>query len=227
MAPLSTLLSHALVAFTIELDNEFEERFADSGQRARVTSFVMWANFLRFVGDGIAVAELPAAAGIPRARTLSTLGGMERWGYVSVGPDPETTARRLRERARSSSGLGRSPNPRRRGRGCDLARRWPTRSRGAGRSGSGLPRSRSFGSVWNRSPGTSTSRCRSTCRSSAARTGGSTTRSSDGDAKPSRGRRCPRSCPVRSLPTRSSSSAGRSSPCRSAPTLCASSTRAV
>ena len=90
MAPLSTLLSHALVAFTIELDNEFEERFADSGQRARVTSFVMWANFMRFVGDGIAVAELPAAAGIPRARTLSTLGGMERWGYVSVGPDPET-----------------------------------------------------------------------------------------------------------------------------------------
>ena len=50
----------------------------------------MWANFLRFVGDGITVAELPAAAGIPKARTLSTLGGMERWGYVSAGPAPET-----------------------------------------------------------------------------------------------------------------------------------------
>ena len=50
----------------------------------------MWANFLRFVGDGITVAELPEAAGIPKARTLSTLGGMERWGYVSAGPDPET-----------------------------------------------------------------------------------------------------------------------------------------
>ena len=90
MAPLSTLLSHALVALTIEVDNEFERRSRESGRRARVTSFVMWANFLRFVGDGIAVAELPDAAGIPKARTLSTLGGMERWGYVSVGPDPKT-----------------------------------------------------------------------------------------------------------------------------------------
>ena len=89
-APLSTLLSHVLVAFTIELDNEFERRLRDSGQTPRVTSFVMWANFMRFVGDGIAVAELPDAAGIPKARTLSTLGGMERWGYVSVGPNSET-----------------------------------------------------------------------------------------------------------------------------------------
>ncbi len=90
MTHLSTLLSRALVAFTIELDNEFERRLGDSGHAPRVTSLVMWSNFMRFVGDGIAVAELPAAAGIPKARTLSTLGGMERWGYVSVGPDPET-----------------------------------------------------------------------------------------------------------------------------------------
>ena len=226
MAPLSTLLSHALVAFTIELDNEFEERFADSGQRARVTSFVMWANFMRFVGDGIAVAELPAAAGIPRARTLSTLGGMERWGYVSVGPDPRrgaTASGARAEFARTGSFARPPPAVRRQRSGA----RWPTRSRGAGRSGSGPPRSRSFGSVWKRSPCTPRSRCRSTCRSSAARTGGSTTQSSDGSAKPRRRRRCPRSCPVRSSPTRSSSSASRSSPCRSAPTSCASSTRAA
>ncbi len=90
MEPLSTLLSRALVAFTIELDNEFERRLGDSGERARVTSLVMWSNFMRFVGDGISVAELPAATGIPKARTLSTLGGLERWRYVSAGPDPET-----------------------------------------------------------------------------------------------------------------------------------------
>ena len=90
MAHLSTLLSHALVSFTIELDNEFERRLHDSGQAPRVTSFVMWENFLRFVGDGIAVGELPDATGIPKARTLSTLGGMERWRYVTVGPDPDT-----------------------------------------------------------------------------------------------------------------------------------------
>ena len=97
--PLSTLLSHILVAFTVELDNAFERRLRDSGQTPRVTSFVMWANFMRLVGDGITVAELPDATGIPKARTLSTLGGMERWRYVSVGPNSETR--------RDGSGSGR------------------------------------------------------------------------------------------------------------------------
>lgn len=82
---LSTLLSHALLAFTIELDNEFELRFAETGQRARVVSVVMWSNFLRFVGDGTTVHELVQRAGLPRPRMLSTVGGMERWGYVGVG----------------------------------------------------------------------------------------------------------------------------------------------
>lgn len=83
--PLSTLLSQALVAYTIEVDNEFEHRFAQAGGRARVVSVVMWSNFLRFVRDGITVGELPGAAGLPKSRVLSTLGGMERWGYVAVG----------------------------------------------------------------------------------------------------------------------------------------------
>jgi DNA-binding MarR family transcriptional regulator len=87
-APLSTPLSQVLVAHTIELDNEFERRLAKSGGGARVTSLVMWSNFLRFVGDGIAVGELPAAAGLQEARMLSTLGGMERWRYVFVAPPP-------------------------------------------------------------------------------------------------------------------------------------------
>jgi DNA-binding MarR family transcriptional regulator len=85
--PLSTPLSQLLVAFTIELDNEFERRLAETGLGRRTgISLVMWSNFLRFVGDGIAVADLPAAAGTPKARTLSTVGGMERWGFVTVGP---------------------------------------------------------------------------------------------------------------------------------------------
>jgi DNA-binding MarR family transcriptional regulator len=83
--PLSTLLSQALVAFTIELDNEFERRFADSGGGARVTSLTMWSNLLHFVGDGVTVGELVAAVGLPKQHALSRLGGVERWGYVSVG----------------------------------------------------------------------------------------------------------------------------------------------
>jgi hypothetical protein len=85
-APLSTPLSQVLLAFTIELDNEFEHRFAQAGGGARVASLTMWSNFLRLVGDGITVGELPHVAGLQKARMLSMLGGMERWGYVDVAP---------------------------------------------------------------------------------------------------------------------------------------------
>jgi hypothetical protein len=87
--PLSTTLSQLLIAFTIEYDNEFDHRLteADVGRRLPI-SMVMWSNFMRFVGDGITVGELPAAAGIPKSRTLSTMGGMERWRYVFVSAKP-------------------------------------------------------------------------------------------------------------------------------------------
>jgi DNA-binding PadR family transcriptional regulator len=91
VTPLSTPLSQLLIAFTIELDNEFERRFAEAGGSARITSVVMWSNFLRFVGDGITAAELQEAAGLPKARVLLVLGGMERWRYVSLG---SSTAKR-------------------------------------------------------------------------------------------------------------------------------------
>jgi DNA-binding MarR family transcriptional regulator len=89
-APLSTPLSQVLIAFTIELDNEFEHRFAEAGVGRRFgASVVMWSNFLRFVGDGVAVGELVTAAGLPKPRVLSMLGGMERWRYVFVTPEPD------------------------------------------------------------------------------------------------------------------------------------------
>jgi hypothetical protein len=85
--PLSTPLSHLLVAFTIELDNEFERRMGEAvATRPFRVSVVMWSNFLRVVGDGITVGSLPAAVGLPKTRVLSTLGGMERWGYVELRP---------------------------------------------------------------------------------------------------------------------------------------------
>jgi hypothetical protein len=85
--PLSTLLSQVLIAHTIELDNEFERRFAEAGGGARVASLTMWSNLLRFVGHGTTVGALVAASGLPRPQALSRLGGVERWRYVSVGPD--------------------------------------------------------------------------------------------------------------------------------------------
>jgi methyltransferase (TIGR00027 family) len=93
--PLSALLSHALVAFTIEFDNEAEHRLPHRTQdyglsggapagAPWLTSLVMWANCVRHVpGDGITVAALRQAA-----RTGTNLDGMRRWRYVTYTPDP-------------------------------------------------------------------------------------------------------------------------------------------
>lgn len=98
--PLSTLLSQALVAHTIELDNEAEHRLPHRTTRQDdavpgrsgpwLVSFALWANVLQYLDDeGTAVAELRA-----RARTDELLlGGLRRWGYVTITPPPGQTLR--------------------------------------------------------------------------------------------------------------------------------------
>jgi hypothetical protein len=92
--PLPTLLSHALVAFTIEFDNEAERQIchrttrhgstAGSLHAAWLVSMAMWSNCMQFVGEeGIPIRELER-----RARTNTNLAGMQRWGYITVEPDP-------------------------------------------------------------------------------------------------------------------------------------------
>jgi methyltransferase (TIGR00027 family) len=93
---LSALLSQALVAFTIEWDNEAEHRspnrttaFGASGQGdgAWLVSLAMWENCMRFVGEEpITVAELERLA-----RTGTNLDGMRRWGYITI----DGTARKI------------------------------------------------------------------------------------------------------------------------------------
>ncbi len=93
-APLSTLLSQTLVAFTIEFDNEAERRLphrtTDFGRTPGslhapwLASMAMWFNCMRFVGEqGIALRELRQLAA-----TETNLNGMQRWGYVYLEPDP-------------------------------------------------------------------------------------------------------------------------------------------
>ncbi len=91
--PLSTLLSQALVAHTIELDNEAEVRLPHRTTRQDdpgtgrtgpwLVSFALWANVLQYLDDeGATVTELQA-----RARTgRLLLGGLRRWGYVTLTP---------------------------------------------------------------------------------------------------------------------------------------------
>jgi DNA-binding MarR family transcriptional regulator len=88
-SPLSTLLSQALVAFTIEFDNEFEHRMPHrttnhGGQwhAPWLVSLAMWSNCMAFVGeDGVRLDELEELA-----RTSTNLNGMVRWGYIVIGP---------------------------------------------------------------------------------------------------------------------------------------------
>jgi DNA-binding MarR family transcriptional regulator len=89
--PLVTLLSYALVAFTIEADNELEHRMphrttrhGGSRHAPWLVSLVMWFNCMRFVGsEGVTVRALERLA-----RTATNLAGMGRWGYIVVAPDP-------------------------------------------------------------------------------------------------------------------------------------------
>jgi methyltransferase (TIGR00027 family) len=97
--PLSALLSQALVAYTIEFDNEAEHRLphrttshgasgpGDGVPTVWLASLVMWETCMRYVtGEPITVGDLEA-----RARTGTNLDGMRRWGYVTI----DGTARKV------------------------------------------------------------------------------------------------------------------------------------
>lgn len=92
--PLTALLSYALVAFTIEFDNEAEHRIPHTTtlfgrtpgalHAPWLASLVNWTNCMEHLQDGpITVAELER-----RARTPANLAGMERWGYIRIQPNP-------------------------------------------------------------------------------------------------------------------------------------------
>jgi DNA-binding MarR family transcriptional regulator len=94
-------LSQALVAHTIELDNEAEHRLphrttrhegADAGRGGPwLVSFALWANVLQYLdADDVTVAALRR-----RARTNRLLlNGLHRWGYITLTPPPGQPLRR-------------------------------------------------------------------------------------------------------------------------------------
>jgi len=95
--PLSALLSQALVAFTIEFDNEAERQIEHrttrhGGTRGGVwlVSMAMWLNCMRYVGaEPITVSEIARLA-----RCGTNLDGMRRWGYIALAPDPADSRRK-------------------------------------------------------------------------------------------------------------------------------------
>jgi hypothetical protein len=84
--PLTTLLSWTWIAQTIEIDNALEQAASDRVGRHFRISLPMWTNGLRFIDDGgISVDALRR-----RTRAACNLGGLERWGWITVGDDTGT-----------------------------------------------------------------------------------------------------------------------------------------
>lgn len=80
--PLSALLSQLLVAFTVELDGEFELQMIHAGYPGARLSLVLWTGLMRFTADGpISVRELTARAEAP---VEGQLGCLERWRFVEL-----------------------------------------------------------------------------------------------------------------------------------------------
>ncbi len=95
--PLSALLSQALVAFTIEFDNNAERQIQHRTARHGGTpggvwlaSMAMWLNCVRYVGpDPISIGEIARLA-----RCDTNVDGMRRWGYITLERDPADRRRK-------------------------------------------------------------------------------------------------------------------------------------
>ena len=81
---LSTLLAQALMAFRIEVDNEFEAQLARAGFPGFKLPVVFWS-LLRHVDNvGTPVVALLERTGWSAKELFPMIGGVERWGYVEV-----------------------------------------------------------------------------------------------------------------------------------------------
>ncbi len=103
-----TLLSHALVAMTIGLDNELEQREPHTttlglkrglpAQGPWLVSWSLWANLLRFVpSEGISLQALRACPGVSEQHLGGKNPGVVRWGYVSLRDGVVRPTKHLRQ----------------------------------------------------------------------------------------------------------------------------------
>src|SRR5271154_4820060 len=91
--PIPTLLSHALVATTIGLDNELERRIGPMTNLGRrrglptegpwLVSRATWADPFRFIPpEGISLQGLRRRSGVSERHLAGKNPGVVRWGYV-------------------------------------------------------------------------------------------------------------------------------------------------
>jgi hypothetical protein len=104
--PLSVLLSQVLVAFTVELDNEFERLMGEAGYPGAGLSLVVWLNGVRFLAQaGPCVQDLAARALAQKERMVHQLGCLERWGFIVLKPGAKDKPSARREGWGSGRGI--------------------------------------------------------------------------------------------------------------------------
>jgi len=87
--PLSALLSQVLVAFTLELDDEFEKQMRESSYSGASLSVVIWSTLMRFLtGASPSVRDLAAQSLSSEKRVKFEVGCLERWSFITLEADP-------------------------------------------------------------------------------------------------------------------------------------------
>ena len=82
---LAALLSQALLAFTLEYEDESD------------LSLALCANVVRVLSvDGVPVRDLPGRSGVSKEAITAAVGFLQRSGYVAVEPDPAGGAKLVR-----------------------------------------------------------------------------------------------------------------------------------
>jgi DNA-binding MarR family transcriptional regulator len=79
---LAALLSQALLAFTLEYEDDSDLSLPLSADVVRVLS-----------ADGVPVRDLPARSGVSKEAITAAVGFLQRSGYVAVEPDPASGAK--------------------------------------------------------------------------------------------------------------------------------------
>lgn len=80
---LPAMLSTALIAFTVEADNELDRRLAGPG--GATPSLVVWLNVMQYLPDEqVTVAELCAKSRTSMEQVRFLIGKLQHWGELSV-----------------------------------------------------------------------------------------------------------------------------------------------
>jgi hypothetical protein len=103
--PLSALLSQILVAFTVELDNEFEVRMRADGSSGAGLSLVVWSNLLQHLPEERSARDLVTESLCEFRSLRHMLACLERWEVIGLARDASD-----KRPARQGWGSGRGIN---------------------------------------------------------------------------------------------------------------------